>query len=91
MEWKYEIIEPFVVTDNEIFDNPPTNFESVTDYDGKCTSRLNELGQQLEFKPKYICRFKFFLCKKFFRRFTWSKVYSHYFHKNISIIIGHNL
>lgn len=70
MEWKYEIIEPFVVTDNEIFDNPPTNFESVTDYDGKCTSRLNELGQQLEFKPKYICRFKFFLCKKFFRRFT---------------------
>ena len=79
MEWKYEIIEPFVVTDNEIVDNPPTNFESVTDYDGKCTSRLNELGQQLEFEPKYICRFKFFSYAKSFSDVSLE----------VSIIIGH--
>ena len=58
MEWMYEIIEPFVVTDNGISDKGPTNVESVNDYDGKFTSRLNELDQKLEFEPKYICRFE---------------------------------
>ena len=54
----YEIIEPFVVTDNGISDNGSTNVESVNDYDGKFTSRLNEPGQKWEFEPKYICRFE---------------------------------